>query len=143
MNAYWLAGNVVLGLHMALLAGVSIGVAAAALGILRKYPRVALVFWMTLLVTALWQPLPSCALTDIEKWLRHQVEPEWDRTISVQRMAILEVTGIDIQEQVFWWVGVVLVAVAGYAFWRYHRGQARDVFRRLRNPGSSPSTSSG
>ena len=132
MNGYWLAASVVLGLHMALLAGVSIGVVAAALGILRKYPRLALVFWVSLLVTALWQPLPSCALTDIEKWLRHRVEPEWDRTISVQRMLIREVTGVDLQEQVFWWMGVVLVVVAGYAFWRYHREQARQVYRRLR-----------
>lgn len=143
MNPYWLAANVVLGLHMALLAGVSIGVVAAALGILRKHPRLALAFWGTLLVTAISQPLPSCALTDIEKWLRHRVEPEWDRTISVQRMVIRELTGIDIQEQVFWWMGVVLVVVAVYAFWRYHRDQARDVLDRLRNPRSCPSTGSG
>ncbi|MCH9011385.1 MAG: hypothetical protein IIC21_12240 [Chloroflexi bacterium] len=38
----------------------------------------------------------------------------------------------DIQEQVFFWVGVVLVVVAGYAFWRYHRDQARVVMGRLR-----------
>ena len=65
MNWCWLAANVVLGLHMALLAGVSIGVVAAALGILSRYPSLALGFWVTLLITALWQPLPSCALTDI------------------------------------------------------------------------------
>ncbi len=86
---------------------------------------------MTLLITALWQLLPSCALTDVEKWLRHRVEPEWDRTISVQRMLIRELAGVDIQEQVFFWAGVVLVIVAGYAFWRYHRGQARDVLQIL------------
>jgi hypothetical protein len=131
VNAYWLAANVVLGVHMAVLAGVSIGVVAAALGILRRNPRLALVFWITLLITAIWQPLPSCALTDIEKWLRHRAEPEWDRTVSVQRMLIRELSGVDLQEQVFWWVGVVMVAVAGYAFWRYHRDQARGMVGRL------------
>ena len=131
MNLYWAAANVVLGLHMALLAGVSIGVVAAVLGILRRYPRLSLVFWVSLLVAAIWQPIPSCALTDMEKWLRHRVEPEWDRTISVQRMLIRELTGVDVQEQVFWWVGVVLMAVAGYAFWRYHRDQARGLSRNL------------
>ncbi|MBI4282385.1 MAG: DUF2784 family protein [Chloroflexi bacterium] len=132
MNGYWLAANVVLGLHMAVLAGVSIGVVVAALGILHRYPRLALVFWVTLLVTAISQPLPSCALTDMERWLRHRVEPEWDRTVSVQRMLIRELTGADVPERVFWWVGVVLVVVAGYAFWRFHRDQAGDMVGRLR-----------
>ena len=132
MNGYWIAANVVLGLHLALLTVLVVGLVAAAAGIMRRYPRLALVFWATLLITALWQLLPSCALTDIEKWLRHRVEPEWDRTISVQRMAIRELSGVDIQEQVFFWAGVVLVVVAGYAFWKYHRDQARDLVQKRR-----------
>jgi hypothetical protein len=130
-DVYWLAANVVLGLHMAVLAGVSIGVVVAALGILRRHPRLSLGFWVMLLITALWQPIPSCILTDIEKWLRHQVEPGWDRTISVQRMLIRELTVIDVPERVFWWLGLVLVVVAGYAFWKHHRDQARGLLAWL------------
>ena len=131
MNGYWLGANLVLGVHMALLAGLTIGVVPAALGVLRRYPGLALVYWGSLLLTAIWQPLPSCILTDIEKWLRHQVEPEWDRTISTQRLMTRELTGVDFQEQVFWWVAAVVVVMAGYAFWRHHRYQVRGVLRKL------------
>jgi hypothetical protein len=131
MNGYWLAANVVLGVHMALLAGLTVGLLAAALGVLRRYPRLALGFWATLVISAVWQPLPSCILTDMERWLRHRVEPEWDRTVSAQRMLIRELVGVDLREEVFWWVGVVMVVVAGYAFWRYHRDQAGGMVGRL------------
>ena len=131
MNGYWLAANMVLALHMVVLVGVSIGVVVAALGILRRYPRLALFFWVTLLITALWQPIPSCILTDIEKWLRHQVEPGWDRTVSVQRMLVRDLAGVDVPERAFWWMGVVLVTVAGFALWKHHRDQVRVAFRWL------------
>jgi len=131
MNEYWLVANVVLGVHMALFAALAVGLVAAALGILRQHPRLALAYWGTLLLAAVWQPLPSCILTDVEKWLRHQVEPGWDRTISAQRLLVRELSGIDLSEQVFWWVGAMMAVVAGYAFWRHHRDQVGGALRRL------------
>lgn len=101
MNGYWLLANAVLGLHVAVLLVLVVGLPFAALGGLRNRPRTAAAFWGLLVVAALWQTLPSCILTDMERWLRHLVEPAWDRTISVQRLMVLEVTGVDLREQVF------------------------------------------
>ncbi|MBI2856030.1 MAG: hypothetical protein HYX93_04210 [Chloroflexi bacterium] len=131
MNPYWVAANMVLGLHMALLAGLMVGLVAAVVGVLRRYRRLALAFWATLLVAAIWQPLPSCILTDIERWLRHQVEPDWDRTISAQRILVGEVFRLDVSEQTFWWLGVVMVVVAGYVLWRDYRHLVRGTAQRL------------
>ena len=132
MNAYWLAANTTLALHFLLLASLCVGVPAAALGLLRSRPWIALAFWTTLLVSAAWQLLPSCALTDIERWLRHRVEPDWDRVDSVSRLALRELTGIDAAEWVFKLIGVAMVLTAAYAFARYHRDQAGGLLCRLR-----------
>ena len=131
MNGYWFAANVVLGLHMSLFVVLAVGLVAAALGVLRQHPRLALAFWGTLLATAIWQPLPSCIFTDVEKWLRHLVEPEWDRTISAQRMLIRELAGVDVPERVFWWLGLVMAIAAVSIFWKHHRDQGRVAFRWL------------
>lgn len=131
MSGYWLAANVVLGIHMAVFVALAVGLVAAALGVLRRHPRLALAFWGTLLLTAIWQPLPSCVFTDVERWLRHQVEPDWDRTISVQRMLIRELVGVDFRERVFWWVGLVMAVAAGLIFWKHHLDQARGALRWL------------
>lgn len=138
MNEYWFAANVVLGSHMALFVVLVVGLIAAAGGALRYRRRLANAYWGTLVVAALWQPLPSCILTDVEKWLRHRVDPDWDRTVSAQRLLVRELVGVDLGERVFWWVGVVMVVVAVYAFWRYHREPAligaRRLLDRLRTP---------
>ena len=44
MSGYWLGANLVLGVHMALLAGLAIGVVPAALGILHRFSRLALIY---------------------------------------------------------------------------------------------------
>jgi hypothetical protein len=132
MNGYWFAANLTFGLHMAVLSVLPVGVALAALGALRRYYRISVAFWVSLFVAALWQPLPSCILTDVERWLRHRVEPEWDRTASTQRVMVREVTGADLDERLFWWVGLAVVILGTYAFWRYHRDHARKAYRWLR-----------
>jgi len=143
MSEYWLAANIVLGLHMALFVVLVVGLIAAATGVLRYRTRLANAYWGTLLVAALWQPLPSCILTDVERWLRHRVDPDWDRTVSAQRLLVRELAGVDLGERVFWWAGVVMVVVAAYAFWRYHWqplvGGVRRLSYRLRTPSGLPS----
>ena len=132
MNPYWLTADLVLVVHMLLFPVLLIGSVAAAMGILRAHVRLAIAFWGTFSLSALWQFLPSCILTDVEKWLRHRVDADWDRQFSVQRVIIKRVTGIDFQEWVFFWLGVALVLMTAYAFWKYHRDQAKDLWGRFR-----------
>ncbi len=131
MSASWSVANVVYWLHTALPVVLGIGVVAATFGTLRRYPRVAMIFWATLLLSILWQLLPSCILTDVEGWLRHTVDPEWVRTESVQKIVTRALTGVELREGVSTVLLATGVPVAVYAFWRYHRDQARETLRKL------------
>lgn len=130
MNS-WTLANLVLTAHIALFVFLVFGVIMAAVGWMRRHTRVAVVFWLTLVVTLAWQPFPGCGLTDVERWLRWKQDPDWDREMSLLRTIVETVTGIHRPPAVLDFVFPISVAVLGaYAFARYHLPDLLAFIRR-------------
>ncbi|MDP2949424.1 MAG: DUF2784 family protein [Chloroflexota bacterium] len=123
----WFLADAVLTAHVLLLVVLGIGVVVAALGWMRRRPRVALVFWPSLVVTLGWQALPGCPLSDLERWLRRMEAPGWDRDMSIARTLSGRLTGVHPPETVFAGLAALLGAMAVYAFVRYHLGHAQAL----------------
>jgi len=125
----WTLANLVLAGHLSLFVLLVLGVVLAAVGWMRRHMRVAVAFWLTLVVTLAWQPFPGCGLTKIERWLRWKQDPDWDREMSLLRTIVETVTGAR-PPAVLDYVFPASVAVLGlYAFGRYH---LRDVLAAIR-----------
>ena len=133
MNGWWVLANLVLTAHLALFAVLVAGVVLAAAGWLRPRIKLSAAFWLTLFVTLAWQPLPGCGLTQLERWLRCRVEPDWDRDLSLLRVVFETVTGVRapaILDVIF---PVSVAALGVYAFASYYlRDLLATVQRRMR-----------
>ena len=126
----WTLANLVLAGHISLFVFLVLGVILAAVGRMRRHMRLAVVFWLTLIVTLTWQPFPGCGLTDIERWLRWKQDPDWVREMSLLRTIVETVIGVH-PPAVLDFVFPTSVAVLGlYAFARYHLPDLLALIRR-------------
>ncbi|HSW59018.1 MAG TPA: hypothetical protein VLH15_11480 [Dehalococcoidales bacterium] len=125
---WWAAADIVLAFHILLFLLLGIGIILAATGNMHR--KLALFFWPVLFFTALNMPLPGCILTDIERWLRHMVMPGWNREMSLARTVSGAVTGWHPPDLFFTIIGLLLFALAIYAFVRFHLKDVLQWFRR-------------
>ena len=126
---WWILANLVLAVHVSLFVLLIFGLVLAAAGWLRRHVKVGFVFWLTLAVTLTSQPLPGCALTDLERWLRWKQDPEWHREMSLLRTVAETLTGAHppaVLDIVF---PTALASLAVYAFARYY---LRDLLAAIR-----------
>lgn len=129
---WWLLANAVMALHVALFVLLAAGVLLAAAGWMRSHGRISRVFWPALVVTLGWQALPGCILTDLERWLRRQDQPGWDRQMSLARTITGELTGVYPSEGVFAALAGALAVLALLAAARYHGSGVRALVWRGR-----------
>ena len=93
------------------------------LGWFQKRPRLGLTFLALSALTFGWQGIGDivrCPPILGEVWLRRQVDPTWDRDISLARLLAQQVTGRDASDTVFAYRAAVGGAMVVYAFLRYH-----------------------
>ncbi|MBI4304928.1 MAG: hypothetical protein HY678_01285 [Chloroflexi bacterium] len=124
----WILANFVLAAHIALFVVLAAGLVVAASGWLRGHTRLALVYWSALGIAVSWQLLPGCPLTDIERWLRLQVDPAWVREPSLLRMVLETLFGFRPNVFADYLFHSALATVGLYALIRHHAGPA---FARL------------
>lgn len=131
---WWILANLVLAVHISLFGLLIFGLVLAAAGWMRRHAKVAVVFWMALAVTLTSQPLPGCALTDLERWLRWKQDPEWHREMSLLRTVVETLTGAHptaVLDVVF---PAALASLAVYAFARYYLHDLLAMIRRRTKP---------
>jgi len=126
---WWFLANLVLIIHVLLFLFLGAAVVMAAMGWMRRYRKLALAFWPTMVVTLGGLAVPGCILSDLERWLRQMVAPGWSRDMSIARTIARTLTGYHPPETIFTALGVLLFSLAVYAFVRHH---LRDVIARLR-----------
>ena len=128
---WWLFADIVLAIHILLWLFLGTGVVFAALGMMRRPRKLALIFWPTMAVTLGSMAAPGCILTDLERWLRQMVVPAWSRDMTLARTVAGTVTGYHPPDAVFTALGVVLFSLAAYAFVRYHLKDFIAWFRKV------------
>ena len=126
---WWFLADIVLVVHILLWLFLGAGVVVAVMGWMRRYRKLALVFWPTMAVTLVNLAVPGCILSDLERWLRQIEVPGWNRDMSLARTVSGTVIGYHPPDTLFTVVGVLLFSLAVYAFVRYH---LRDVITLLR-----------
>jgi len=127
---WWLLANLVLAGHISLFVLLVFGLILAAAGWMRRHGKLAVVFWLTLVVTLARQPLPGCGLTDLERWLRWKQDPEWDRELPLLRTVVETLTGAHPPAILDLLFPAILGTVGIYAFARYHLRDLVDMIRR-------------
>ncbi|MBI4219913.1 MAG: hypothetical protein HY682_07220 [Chloroflexi bacterium] len=135
----WVAANFVLAAHIALFVLLGAGLVAAAFGWLRGRPRLALAYWSALGISVGWQLVPGCPLTDIERWLRLQVDPAWAREPPLLRMVIETLFGFKPNALADYLFHSTLATVGAYALVRHHVGPAIARMLARSHAGRRPS----
>ena len=126
---WWFLGDIVLGVHILLWLFLGAGVVVAVMGWMRRYRKLALTFWPTMVVTLVSLAAPGCILSDLERWLRQIGVPGWSRDMSLARTVSGTITGYYPPDAIFTALGILLFSLAVYAFVRYH---VRGVIAWLR-----------
>jgi hypothetical protein len=126
---WWSLADIVLAAHILLWLFLGAGVVVAVMGWMRRYRKLALVFWPTMAVTLVNLAVPGCILSDLERWLRQIEVPGWSRDMSLARTVSGTVIGYHPPDALFTVAGALLFSLAVYAFVRYH---LKDVIARLR-----------
>lgn len=126
---WWYFTDMVLVVHILLWLFLGAAVPVAAMGLMQRRRKLALVFWSTMVVTLGGVAAPGCILSDLERWLRQMVVPGWNRDMSLARTVSRTVIGYHPPDALFAVIGVLLFSLAVYAFVRYH---LKDVIARLR-----------
>ena len=116
---WWLLANVVLTIHVLLFVVIVVGLLLAAIGVLKRYKKVSFVYWSVTIATLISQLIPGCQLTTIERWMRHQVDPSWEREYSsIARTLTNEFLGTDLPDKFFTGLAVILGVVVAMVFIR-------------------------
>lgn len=126
----WFLANVVLTFHITLFVVLGAGLFVAAAGHMRPYPQLALAFWLIVAVVTVWLYIPGCALTDLEEWLRHKSQPEWEREATLLRTVIKTASGVRVPGFTDNTIFAFMSGLSFYAFIRYHLADAVAFFRR-------------
>jgi hypothetical protein len=124
---YWFLADMVLAFHIALFVSLGIGVVLAALGYMRRHRNLNLLFWPVFAVSMGWALIPvECGLTELEVWLRQQVEPGWTRPLDLPQTVAQWLTGRVMPRQLFVAMGLFMVGLAILGFWRsfFKKGRA-------------------
>ena len=127
--SWWLLANSVLGIHVLLFTGVVVGLFLASIGILKRYKKISLVYWSITVITLVSQLIPGCQLTTIERWMRHQVDPSWEREYSIARTLTNEFLGIDLPDKFFTGLAIILGVVVAMVFIRNY-GKSLLILKR-------------
>lgn len=125
---WWSLADLVLAAHILLWLFLGAGVVFAVMGWMRRYRKLALVFWSAMAVTLVSLAVPGCILSDLERWLRQIEAPGWSRDMSLARTVSGTVIGYHPPDALFTVAGALLFSLAVYAFVRYH---LKDVIARL------------
>jgi hypothetical protein len=125
---YWLLADLVLTFHITLFVALGAGAVLAALGFMGRRRRLDAAFWSTLAVTLGWTIIPvKCGLTELEVWLRQQVEPDyWGRPLDLPQTVTKWLTGAVMPSHFFLALSLLLLGLAIFGFWRYYfrKGEA-------------------
>ena len=88
---WWFFADAVLLVHILIPLVLVAGVILAAAGKLLYRRKLSLVLWVSIALNLVILAAPGCILSDIERWLRHMVEPEWSREMTLPRMTCPQV----------------------------------------------------
>lgn len=114
---WWFLANIILTIHILLFVGIVVGLFLASVSILKRYKKISLAFWIITIITLGSQLIPGCQLTTVETWMRHQVDPTWERENSIAKTLSSEL-GIELPERFFTGLGIILGVVASMIFIR-------------------------
>ena len=117
---WWFLADVVRVLHVLVVLVIAFAVILAAFGFTRGHRQVALVLWPSVGVYLLWQVLPGCPISDLEVWLRHQVDPSWRLPASLPQYVTQQITGLTLPPNVFAFLALVVGILGAYGFGRFH-----------------------
>ncbi len=127
---WWFIADVVLLLHILIPLVLAASVIVAAAGRLHHYRKLSVALWSAIMVNLVILIAPGCILADIERWLRHMVEPEWGREMTLPRTVSGVITGYHPPDAFFTVVAMPLFSLAAFAFMRYYRHDVVSWLKR-------------
>ena len=121
LQLYDTLANLLLGFHILYIIILFIGTFFALFGYMRNRRLFSLFFFTNLSAAMFWQIAPGCPLTELERWLRLKVNPEWTSGTPLPEAIAENILGIDLPYELFFGVGLAWVALSAIALIQTYR----------------------
>ena len=121
LELYDILADLLLGFHVLYISALFIGTFFALFGGMRKRRLLSFFFFSNLSAAMFWQIAPGCPLTDLEKWLRIKVNPDWTHGTPLPEAIAEKIIGVDLPYELFFGVGLAWVALSAIALIQTYR----------------------
>ena len=121
LQFYDTLADLLLGFHIFYIIALFIGTFFGLFGWMRNRRLFSLFFFANLCAAMFWQIAPGCPLTELEKWLRLKVNPNWIHGTPLPEAIAEKITGVDLPYELFLGVGLAWVALSVIAVIQTYR----------------------